>query len=307
MLLEFVRRVSNFPLEIALKGGGSEQNGGYPYVRMEEILLAANATKSNLILEWYRPNALDELLRGTHAELIKVALPFPTQECVDNKHPRDDICNPDWIIRVGDASGVCDDAVANLCKIISKGLYDSSYDPTVAEAAQSPAYEVLRNFLIASLQLGGIFQNQRTAASPREAICQFAVDNFDSLLKPLVPRSHPRTLKEEPQAGLTYFSMALGLLTCLLVVIVTAWVYTRRHRRVIRYAQIYFFVVAALRWFLSRSWGYFGRCTRYRCYLHLRSVVRQCWVYTHACSIDAKGSNNQQAHDGFQTNDESHD
>jgi len=98
-----------YHLKIALKGGGPETNGGYSYEHLKEILLASNATKSNLAIEWFTPTVIGQSLQGTDGELIPVSLPAPTQECMDYRNTLDDVCSPTEAVRLGDPRGVCQD------------------------------------------------------------------------------------------------------------------------------------------------------------------------------------------------------
>lgn len=231
-----------YHLDIALKGGGKDPNmphKGYHYTQLVELIKAAEATGSNLILEWWTPTETSGTLRGTDTELIKVAFPTTTQECLSNRHSLEDICSPDRATRVGDPIAACGEAAEALVQTVTIGLKEvvSQQD----EAVRSPAYDVLKRFLITEFRLGEIFQLMRAAnRTQRDATCQWAVENFDNFLLPLVPPSHPRTLQDSYHSVLSWIGISLGLLTCALVLLTAARVYHLRNRRVIVYAQIEF-------------------------------------------------------------------
>lgn len=127
-----------------------------------------------------------------------------------------------------------------LFKLISSGLRESLQNSGVQEAVRSPAIDVLDRFLINQFQHGEIFELLDQLGSPREAVCQWAVDNFHSFIKPLIPSTHPRTLQEKTWPTFTYTCLALGVSSCLLVIASSYAVYKRRNHRVMQYAQIEF-------------------------------------------------------------------
>ena len=141
---------------------------------------------------------------------------------------------------MGDPKGACDDAALSLAKLISRGLHDAINDPSVPEAARSPAYDVLQRFTINEFQLGEIFQMWKKGGTPRDAVCGWAASNYESFLEPLMPRSHPRSLQQTDTSALTYASVTLGLFSSFLVAITTVAVYRQKDRRVFRYAQVDF-------------------------------------------------------------------
>jgi len=232
-----------YHLNIALKGGGRDPampNQGYHYPQLLELLKAAEATGSNLMLEWWTPTEMSEVLRGSDAELIKVAFPTPTQKCLSMRHSLNDICAPDLATRVGDPIAVCDEAGTALVQTITTGLEEVTN--LQDEAVRSPAYDVLKRFLITEYKLGEIFQLMKATntTTPRDATCQWAVENFDTFLLPLVPPSHPRTLQESSEPVWTWVGISLGLLTCGVVLLTAIRVYHLRNRQVVIYAQIDF-------------------------------------------------------------------
>ena len=68
---------------------------GYSYSQLVEIYAAANATKSNLMINWWTPEAMYSTYLGTEAEMQRVVLPSPTQECIDHRIETIDRCEFD--------------------------------------------------------------------------------------------------------------------------------------------------------------------------------------------------------------------
>jgi hypothetical protein len=147
-------------LGIALESNGNEPNGGYVYGELKQIWAAANATKSDIMMFWWTPEALFEDYLGTDYEFTRVVLPPPTQACVDAR------VNP--IVRCGEvtfeestgnARGACDTAPQSLSKLLVGNLRETFRDPDVAPEIWSPAYEVLQNYQLGELQMDVLFDS----------------------------------------------------------------------------------------------------------------------------------------------------
>lgn len=165
-----------YHLNIPLRSSGPEPGArGYTYDQLTGILKAANATKSNLMIYWWTPEPLYQSFQGTDSELIRVTLPAPTQECQRARTSTLDRCSENWSERIGlDPAGACDDSAKPLEKIISTGLYDMVFDPSIPDAIRSPAYEVLRAFQLSELQMAEMFDYwKREKSDLRGAICSW--------------------------------------------------------------------------------------------------------------------------------------
>jgi hypothetical protein len=171
-----------YHLEIALSSSGKEAGSrGYSYEQLTGIWLAANATKSNVIMQWWTPEALVSLFSGTDAEFQPVALPPGDHECMENRiNPVLPRCG-DYTFeeKVGSPLGACGDSPTPLWKMVSSALYSKTYDPKIPEARVSPAYEAVRNFQIDVFQLGKIFDYWHNAGldkwnfDGRDATCRW--------------------------------------------------------------------------------------------------------------------------------------
>jgi 7 transmembrane sweet-taste receptor of 3 GCPR len=242
-----------YHLDIALQSSGDEPVcRGYTYNQMVEIWHAANMTKSNVVMIYWTPDSLVQLYAGTDAEFQKVTLPQPTQECFDHRVSSLDRCGPDLQKRIGGPLGACDDQPQTLMKVISTSLYDISHPTDISDAIWSPAYELIQNFEMSGLQIGVLFEKWLQATNdanqtdriiePREAVCQWVVQNYD-LVQSFIPRTYPRVIEtgEHPlQEPMFYISWVFGIAALVLIFFVSGAVYHFRERRVMNLAQIEF-------------------------------------------------------------------
>jgi len=224
-------------LNIALASSGDEPNsGGYSYDQMVEIWKAANATKSDVMMIWWQPEVLYQEFLNTDAAFMRVALPPPTQECSKNRISTEDRCSDDFLTRVGDSKGVCDNEITNVQKVIASNLWNSSID----DGTQSPGYETLSRFAFSELQINEIFQYWLERDDPREAVCQWVVDNTD-FVNDLIPNTYPRVLQEGKAINtLTVVAIVMASISILVVVSLTLFVYQQRENTILIFAQIDF-------------------------------------------------------------------
>ena len=180
-------------------------------------------------------------------ELTKVTLTPVTQECVDNRVTDEQRCSDDLETRVGDPLGACGEAPQPILKITGGWLYDATFGDHTPVALQSPAYDVLQAFRISGAEVGEMFDYwmDGNQDNPREAICQWAVDNMITL-ENLIPRDFPRVLRDEsysmreplPLAAIIFASISTAC------VIVAAFVtYIQRNRRVMQHSQVEFLFI----------------------------------------------------------------
>ena len=97
-----------YHLGIPLTSSGNEPGcRGYNYGEFLGIIDAANATKSNLIFQWWQPDVLHNKFQGTDAEFQAVGMPLPTLDCIEHTVSSVDRCDPDPVVRRGSAEGAC--------------------------------------------------------------------------------------------------------------------------------------------------------------------------------------------------------
>lgn len=238
-----------YHLDIPVKGNGKEGKvNGYKDVEMREIWMAANYTKSHVIMYYWEPDSLVDRYVDSEAEFTKIASPTPTQECVEHRVSvagnSDLRCNGETLEeRVGDPLGSCDDPPTPLQKVMSKGLHQMIYDTSIPDALRSPAYEVIQLFSISTLQLDEVFSYWRRYGDPRDAVCHWLVDNED-WARQFIPSSYPRAVHTETTSvttsTLSIFTLVLASMTVFLVLGTSVLVYIKRDSRVLKYAQIEF-------------------------------------------------------------------
>jgi hypothetical protein len=220
----------------------------YSYSELVDIWTAANHTKANVLGHWWTPEVLYQQYLGTDFELLRISLPPPTQSCIEARITPTERCSEDFVTSVGDPAGACDEAPHSLQKIISKALFRITKDPSIPDAIQSPAYDAITAFTISDLQIGQIFdfwlevQKDPWNYDPREAVCEWVVENIDMILG-FVPRTYPRVFRDETDTAwetLKIISLVVGLLACVLVAGCTLATYLQQNRRVMKMAQIEF-------------------------------------------------------------------
>ena len=192
------------------------------------------------MMQWWQPDVNYESYLGTDAEFVPVILPPTTKECLDHQVSQNDRCSNDTKVRLGGPLGACGDSGNPLSKIISGGLYDLTFDPSIPEALRSPAYDVLQAFTFAGVDLSNLFEYYFKMSSPREAVCQWLVDSLQ-IAENMIPLSYPRTLRTQSDTGpLMYVAVILGGISTLQVLWASWVVYRNRQMKVIRVAQIEF-------------------------------------------------------------------
>jgi uncharacterized membrane protein len=229
-----------YHLNIPLESSGPEASGGYSYSQLPQIWAAANATKSDVMMLWWFPDALYTTYLGTDAEFTPVVLPPPTQSCLDARINVNDRCGDDVALKVGSAEGSCDNPPQSLQKVIGATLRDLSEDPSVPVELWSPAYEAIMNYQINELQLGEIFDERKNYVA-RETTCRWVAENID-LVMSFVPKSYPRVVEKEDisDSGASIAALAFACLAALMVLVSFYFTVQQRKTRVMYNAQVEF-------------------------------------------------------------------
>lgn len=237
-------------LGIALESNGPEPvSGGYSYGQMTEIWAAANATKSDVLMLWWTPEALYQQYLGTDAEFHRINLPPPSQACVDARVGSVARCEAETEgERIGEAVGSCDYSPVPLHRLVTSNLYSLSYDSSKTPGEQSPAYDTIKAFSFSGLQIGDIFERWNARGvdkwnyDPRDAVCTWAADNIE-LLQALIPRTFPRVVQEseaESRDVLFYIAVVAGGSAVFLVILCIYGTYKNRKKRALVFAQVEF-------------------------------------------------------------------
>jgi len=186
---------------------GSGATSDYSYMHQIEVLKAAVATRSDILFYWWTPDFTLQSYIGTDAELQKITLATPTQECLDSRISVEERCSADPNERIGTAAGSCDASPHALQKLIAVTLYKTTH--TVAEALRSPGYNIVRSLSITDHQLKQIFEfwHARSRGAPydaREAVCHWIAEHLDSLeFFPPAPTPAPCASRHGPASTST--------------------------------------------------------------------------------------------------------
>ena len=222
--------------------GPSEPNKGYEYVNHIEIWRAANATKSDVIMWWYLPDATVEEFSDTDWSFQQIVLPTVTDACFNARIGVDDRCVDDITLRRGDPLGACDYEAHALQKVISSNLQKKTV--ALSEGSRSPGYPFLRALKVTDLETQSILKRwmeigkDQYGNDARQAVCSWVIENSDKLLN-FIPQGHPRNLDPTGSfnQGYLYTAMAVATL-CFLGLLAIAWfVHHYRRTKVFVYAQ----------------------------------------------------------------------
>jgi hypothetical protein len=236
---------------------GGTSGGGYSYTQMSDIWHAANATRSNVLMLWWTPQALFETFMDTDYEFQRISLTPPTQACYNARLEGVNRCRVGGVVEEDEdddhSAGSCDDEPQILKKAIARSFYEITYDDTIQEARRSPAYDAIQAFSISSLQLSKLLgqwldRNIDTwNFDPRNVTCEWVVENF-SVIKEFVPRTYPRIIQEHYSASSSGISMdplfvaamTVSCLATMVVLLSAAMTYRLRAHRAMVYAQVEF-------------------------------------------------------------------
>jgi len=240
-------------LDIRLKSEGDEPVcHGYTYEQHGQLWKAANATRSHAMIMTWAPNTLHQSFIGSDFEMLQVVLPLPSKECNQNRMDANQRCNPNITTeeRLGSPLGACDFDASFLYRTISDTVHKRIYDPTIDEAKISPAHDLIRSYTMTTLQLNEIMQYWTEMKDPREATCQWFIDNFEAM-KRNVPTTFPRVVQVEDewsQSTLAVVAMSLASMAFFVVLITAATTYVKRDTRPIKFAQLEFlcFIIVGL-------------------------------------------------------------
>jgi len=238
-----------YHLNIALESNGPDGTaGGYSYQQMTEIWAAANATKSHVMMQWWTPEALHLTYQGTDAEFQIVGLPPPTQECVEARVTSEERCAMEATSRVGEAIGACAEPSHPLYRAVTASLYEMSTNREIPEAKLSPAFDVINALEISDLEINAMLAkwlNQgadKYGYDPRNAVCEWVVDNFEAL-QAVLPKGYPRTIQQSKNGfnDLRFIATVVFAVMALMVVCGSiVLTYRARHSKVFLLAQIEF-------------------------------------------------------------------
>ena len=215
--------------------------GGYTQEQLMEMWAAANATRSHLMMMWWFPEPTVQRFSGSEAEFQRVVLPPYTYECATawEKYQADrEECSENITKRVGFPEEACEWPTEPLRKMITGNLADVTR--ASPDATRSPAYGMLRQFQVSELHVGQLFDFHESEPTPRDAVCKFAVENFDWVVS-MIPAGHyPRVTRGESTDKLARAVLTVGCMSTAFVLLTWFLLYRKRDKPSVLYAQLDF-------------------------------------------------------------------
>ncbi|CAB9531373.1 unknown protein [Seminavis robusta] len=217
----------------------------YSYSQQKEIWMAANATKSDVIMMFWKPEKRVGTFLGTDAEFVQVSFPPPTVECLEGRPSSDHHCSADYNLQIGTPENICGEPAKTLKSLMSTTVFRNvhdSYDGTpFPKAVQSPSHSALQNFQFSELQVEEVFQLWNRLGDPRDAVCEWVADNMDFMHARFIPRTYPRApLWKSEHSLLMYASTIIRGTVLGLVLVTTVLVQKYSGRDAMKWAQIEF-------------------------------------------------------------------
>jgi hypothetical protein len=228
---------------VGLKASGpSEPNKGYEYSSQIEIWRAANATKSDVMMWWWQPEATVEEFSTSDWSFQQIILPTVTDVCSEARISVHDRCVEDIAVRRGDRLGACDYEAHALKRIVSSNLQKKTM--TESESSRSPGYPFIRSLKVTDLEIQSMLKKwmeinkDKYGNDARQAVCSWTIDHMDTLLN-FIPPGHPRSLDPSGSFNQAYLYVAMTFgVFCFLGLLVTAsFVHRHRRTKVFVYAQ----------------------------------------------------------------------
>ncbi|KAL3912006.1 MAG: hypothetical protein SGARI_001368 [Bacillariaceae sp.] len=235
--------IHHYNMGLDPNNGPDGSPSGYTSSQLTEMWHAANATGENLIMMWWTPEPLYQKFFNTDAEMQYIMMNPYSLECAEAKEEYlDESCEANLTDRVGPPEASCANPSQSLSKLVTGKMYDFLNNPDIPEAAISPAYEMMRRFQFTEQQLGQLFDLWSSEPSPRDAVCQWAVDNLDYLLG-MVPSSYPRAVEEEQHSAFGYAMIAFGTFATIVVLVTAMLVVKKKDKPSVKYAQLDFLYI----------------------------------------------------------------
>lgn len=234
---------NTYHLNIALASDGPDPHHGYSMNHGVQIYLAANHSKTDVIILWDNTDVLYHTFLGTDAEMTRVILPPPTQTCANHRFSSTE-CDLELEKRRGDPMGACDSPDQSIQKIINRIIHDSFRD--ISRELWSPAFDAIVNYKLDTLNQGEIVRlwldngNRINGFEPRRAVCRWVVENLD-IVKGFIPTTHPRTIEPEKpsQRVLHIFSIKFAAVATSLTLLSSLLFLMKNKARVIFSQEFY--------------------------------------------------------------------
>ena len=241
--------------DIPLESDTPDGKNSYTYSAMLQILDAANATQSPIIIVWWYPDPTMDIY-----DFVHLSLPPASSECLNNRpEPKPDRCEATQETLLGKEVGSCGYNTHAFEKYFARSFRERSIEQPIAE--RSPAHQLVRNVRISDIDLSEMMRSWATRGvdkwnyDPRESVCAWVAKNFEDEvnLKSFLPQGYPRQISKEVGYGtdLTYFVIAFGVIGSLISLCVGGITYYYRERKPIKFAQEFFLYLFSLGFFFA--------------------------------------------------------
>mmetsp|Transcript_931 Transcript_931/g.1213 ORF Transcript_931/g.1213 Transcript_931/m.1213 type:complete len:846 (-) Transcript_931:357-2894(-) len=228
--------------------GPNAPNNGYTQAQLTEIVFAANASRSDVMFQWFQPDRLISSFSGTEMEFQRIMLPATTLECLqyrsENNESSKDRCSITVEERRGSKAGSCDYHFDELTMAVSEGLkmqtgghYDDYNDQKLRseDLLKSPALDFIKSFRLSALSMEDLMnrgfsrkkiaevKEQDIGQISRRNVCEWVYENREKLAKQMIPYDYPRFFNTV-KSNITMRRVGLGLviLTFVLLAITMA-------------------------------------------------------------------------------------
>ena len=245
-------------------------NRGYDLEHIQQIYLAANATRSHVMIWWYSPDSLVELFRGTDYEMVRVGFPEVTRACGEVPLDAEALCSPHLPDRLGsEQGGACGTPPVPLRQAIAFSVQEQYQEADTEngvehQQARSPAWDVLRKIQVTGLDMQDILSKWGSSVSDqqidgyesyqiRAAVCDWVSDNIEDL-EQAVAWYVPHTVKPVSDFDQPYLVAAqvIAALAALLVLsAIIAAVYWRRRLALVHAQRHFVFQILLGLWLLT--------------------------------------------------------
>lgn len=247
---------NNIPL---VSRGRKDNNTGYSYSHMQQIWLAANATRNNVLLWWWYPDPMLMRFEKSDFRLHRVDLKRTSRKCMTWRETNIEVCSSDVNARIGaDPLGSCDYPVERLAKVFSRSL--KTMQDNAHETKRSPAFPFMSNVKVEPYAMDDLFREwlkiniDFMGIDSRHATCKWIYDNIESFEK-FIPKNYPKEVSDATNP-LSIVAYSLASVAILLVLAAGVFIFMMRHREAIKHAQ-----VKVLMWIVLGKIS--GSCTKY--------------------------------------------
>ena len=188
-----------------LKTKGPQEDGGYSYGQMTQVIEAAGQNDENVLVWWWEPEALLERYKlESKWQMTSVILKDFSRTCQQSRPSRKKTCGTNSTARAGtNSNGGCDWPVELLTKALSTGL--KNQEKNTDSFATTPARRFLSGFRVSTEKVSEVLFNWRwssdgtypTALRARKEVCTWLQELKGDFAK-FVPEGYPKNIENVP-------------------------------------------------------------------------------------------------------------